>query len=58
MSGYGCLQPDPFCVKSRCYASVARGISTATHFRLRTYKEQGHLDLSTVEGNEWPAVRA
>lgn len=39
-------------------ASVAGVLSTATHFRLRTYKEQGHLLLSTVEGNERPAVSA
>lgn len=39
-------------------ASVEGVLSTATHFRLRTYKEQGHLLLSTSEGSDRPAVSA
>jgi len=37
-------------------ASVDGVLSTATHFRLRTYKEQGHLLLATNEGSDRPAV--
>ena len=39
-------------------SSVDGVLSTATHFRLRTYKEQGHLLLSTDEGSDRPAVSA
>ena len=39
-------------------ASVEGVLSTATHFRLRTYKEQGHLLLSASEGSDRPAVSA
>lgn len=39
-------------------ASVEGVLSTATHFHLRTYKEQGHLLLSTGEGSGRPAVSA
>ena len=37
-------------------ASVEGVLSTATHFRLRAYKEQGHLLLSPGEGSDKPAV--
>lgn len=37
-------------------ASVEGVLSTATHFRLRAYKEQGHLLLSPSEGSDKPAV--
>jgi DNA-binding Lrp family transcriptional regulator len=39
-------------------ASVAGVLSTATHFMLRAYKEQGHLLLSPSEGSDKPAVSA
>lgn len=39
-------------------SSVDGVLSTATHFRLRTYKEQGHLLLSSNEGSDRPAVSA
>lgn len=37
-------------------ASVEGVLSTATHFRLRAYKEQGHLLLAPNEGRDQPAV--
>ncbi len=37
-------------------ASVEGVLSTATHFMLRAYKEQGHLLLSPGEGSDKPAV--
>ena len=37
-------------------ASVEGVLSTATHFMLRAYKEQGHLLLSSVDGEDKPAV--
>lgn len=37
-------------------ASVEGVLSTATHFRLRTYKEQGHLLLSSSVNSDRPAV--
>jgi len=37
-------------------ASVEGVLSTATHFMLRAYKEQGHLLLSPVDGEDKPAV--
>lgn len=37
-------------------ASVEGVLSTATHFRLRTYKEQGHLLLSSSINSDRPAV--
>lgn len=37
-------------------ASMEGVLSTATHFRLRAYKEQGHLLLSPNEGSDKPAV--
>ncbi|MGB0408566.1 MAG: Lrp/AsnC family transcriptional regulator [Opitutales bacterium] len=37
-------------------ASVEGVLSTATHFMLRAYKEQGHLLLSPNEGSDKPAV--
>ena len=37
-------------------ASVEGVLSTATHFLLRAYKEQGHLLLSPNEGSDKPAV--
>lgn len=37
-------------------ASVEGVLSTATHFMLRAYKEQGHLLLSSTEGSDKPAV--
>lgn len=37
-------------------ASVEGVLSTATHFMLRAYKEQGHLMLSPVDGEDKPAV--
>ena len=37
-------------------ASVEGVLSTATHFMLRAYKEQGHLLLSPSEGSDKPAV--
>lgn len=37
-------------------ASVEGVHSTATHFMLRAYKEQGHLLLSPVDGEDKPAV--
>lgn len=37
-------------------ASVAGVLSTATHFMLRAYKEQGHLLLSPTESGDKPAV--
>ena len=39
-------------------ASVEGVLSTATHFRLRTYKEQGHLLLSASESSDRPPVSA
>ncbi len=39
-------------------ASVDGVLSTATHFMLRAYKEQGHLLLSPNEGSDKPAVSA
>jgi hypothetical protein len=33
-------------------------LSTATHFMLRAYKEQGHLLLSPTEDSDKPAVSA
>lgn len=37
-------------------ASVEGVLSTATHFMLRAYKEQGHLLLSPLDGDDKPAV--
>ena len=37
-------------------ASVDGVLSTATHFMLRAYKEQGHLLLSPADGEDKPAV--
>ena len=37
-------------------ASVDGVLSTATHFMLRAYKEQGHLLLSSTEDEDKPAV--
>jgi DNA-binding Lrp family transcriptional regulator len=37
-------------------ASVEGVLSTATHFMLRAYKEQGHLLVSPGEGSDKPAV--
>ncbi len=37
-------------------ASVEGVLSTATHFMLRAYKEQGYLLLSSGEGSDKPAV--
>ena len=37
-------------------ASVEGVLSTATHFMLRAYKEQGHLMLSPADGDDKPAV--
>jgi len=37
-------------------ASVEGVLSTATHFMLRAYKEQGHLLLSPNEASDKPAV--
>ncbi|MFP4069738.1 MAG: Lrp/AsnC family transcriptional regulator [Verrucomicrobiota bacterium] len=37
-------------------ASVGGVLSTATHFMLRAYKEQGHLLLSPTESGDKPAV--
>jgi DNA-binding Lrp family transcriptional regulator len=37
-------------------ASVEGVLSTATHFMLRAYKEQGHLLLSLTESGDKPAV--
>lgn len=37
-------------------SSVDGVLSTATHFMLRAYKEQGHLLLSPGEGSDKPAV--
>jgi hypothetical protein len=37
-------------------ASVEGVLSTATHFMLRAYKEQGHLLLTPVDGEDKPAV--
>jgi len=39
-------------------ASVEGVLSTATHFRLRTYKEQGHLLPTTGGNSDRPAVSA
>ena len=39
-------------------ASIAGVLSTATHFMLRAYKEQGHLLLSSNEASDKPAVSA
>ena len=39
-------------------ASLEGVLSTATYFRLRTYKEQGHLLLSPGEGSDRPSVSA
>lgn len=39
-------------------ASVEGVLSTATHFMLRAYKEQGHLLLSPCEGSDKPPVSA
>jgi DNA-binding Lrp family transcriptional regulator len=39
-------------------ASVGGVLSTATHFMLRAYKEQGHLFLSPNEASDKPAVSA
>lgn len=37
-------------------ASVEGVLSTATHFMLRAYKEQGYLLLSPIDGDDKPAV--
>jgi len=37
-------------------STVEGVLSTATHFMLRAYKEQGHLLLSPSEGSDKPAV--
>lgn len=37
-------------------ASVEGVLSTATHFMLRAYKEQGHLLLSTQDSSDKPSV--
>ncbi|MEM7790063.1 MAG: Lrp/AsnC family transcriptional regulator [Verrucomicrobiota bacterium] len=37
-------------------ASVEGVLSTATHFMLRAYKEQGHMLLSPTESGDKPAV--
>lgn len=37
-------------------ASVEGVLSTATHFMLRAYKEQGHLLLSSVDSSDKPSV--
>ena len=37
-------------------ASVEGVLSTATHFMLRAYKEQGHLLLTPIDGEDKPAV--
>ncbi|MGB0742969.1 MAG: Lrp/AsnC family transcriptional regulator, partial [Opitutales bacterium] len=37
-------------------STVEGVLSTATHFMLRAYKEQGHLLLAPSEGNDKPAV--
>lgn len=37
-------------------ASVEGVLSTATHFMLRAYKEQGHLLLSPLDSEDKPAV--
>lgn len=37
-------------------ASVGGVLSTATHFMLRAYKEQGHLLLSPTESGDKPSV--
>ena len=37
-------------------ASVGGVLSTATHFMLRAYKEQGYLLLSPADGDDKPAV--
>ena len=37
-------------------ASVEGVLSTATHFMLRAYKEQGYLLLSPLDGEDKPAV--
>lgn len=39
-------------------ASIEGVLSTATHFMLRAYKEQGYLLLSPSEGSDRPAVSA
>lgn len=39
-------------------ASVEGVLSTATHFMLRAYKEQGYRLLSTGDGDDKPAVSA
>ena len=39
-------------------ASVEGVLSTATHFMLHAYKEQGYLLLSPTEGSDKPAVSA
>jgi len=39
-------------------ASIEGVLSTATHFMLRAYKEQGHLLVSPIEDNDKPAVSA
>ncbi len=39
-------------------ASIEGVLSTATHFLLRAYKEQGHLFLSPTEDSDKPAVSA
>lgn len=39
-------------------ASIEGVLSTATHFMLRAYKEQGHVLVSPIEDSEKPAVSA
>jgi DNA-binding Lrp family transcriptional regulator len=39
-------------------ASIEGVLSTATHFMLRAYKEQGHLLVSPIEDSDKPAVSA
>ncbi|MDG1242846.1 MAG: Lrp/AsnC family transcriptional regulator [Opitutae bacterium] len=39
-------------------ASIEGVLSTATHFMLRAYKEQGHVLVSPIEDSDKPAVSA
>lgn len=54
----GCDLREVASFVSERLASVEGVLSTATHFMLRAYKEQGHLLLSPTEHSDRPAVSA
>lgn len=52
----GCDLREVASFVSERLASVDGVLSTATHFMLRAYKEQGHLFLSHADGEDKPVV--